>query len=571
MIQPQLKNVLIIISFFLATFYLNAYTQTQKPKNTNEYVKYSMSELITEFNKTPRTDSILKSNLLEKIKIEIEKTDVLKDKALGYFAISGWDRMMGNYKEAIQQTNKTIKIAKEIKDDTLLMRGKIRSGALHYNMGAHQKALEEYLKALEIAKQLNKTERQQVIYHNISFIKLAVEDYEGAIEILHKGLQDAEQDKNIKSKSVYASIHTALCNAYISIKDYENARIYCEKSIQLSEQYDYVKNKAYALINKGNLEISIGNYDKGLDILDQAIAIAKDFGEFGNQFSIIQLHQAKGYFHKKEFKKAIEYLHKIEELKEKNGFDFLALQEMYSLLAKSYNALNDTEKANNYFQKAIETNVANDKEKTAITRAIIKKYNLSELQDKLEVSNTTAKNTKYLLYLSLIAILIIILGFAVFHKKQKKRNKKKFDALIKELNTKNDKVIVKEPAATILEEKAAVVLKKLDKFEEKKLFLNEKSTLKDVADSIKTNTSYLSKTVNAHKKKSFSNYITDLRVDYAIKRIKEDKKFRSYTIEAIAKEIGFKRSESFSKAFKQKTGLYPSYFIKELKKGEAIE
>ncbi|MEM6687195.1 MAG: helix-turn-helix domain-containing protein, partial [Bacteroidota bacterium] len=76
--------------------------------------------------------------------------------------------------------------------------------------------------------------------------------------------------------------------------------------------------------------------------------------------------------------------------------------------------------------------------------------------------------------------------------------------------------------------------------------------------------SYLSKLVNAHKGKSFTAYITDLRVNYAIRRLKEDRKFRSYTIDSIARDIGFNRSESFSRAFKNKTGLYPSYYIKRL-------
>ena len=35
---------------------------------------------------------------------------------------------------------------------------------------------------------------------------------------------------------------------------------------------------------------------------------------------------------------------------------------------------------------------------------------------------------------------------------------------------------------------------------------------------------------------------------------------------AIAQEVGFNNSESFSKAFYKKTGIYPSYFIKQLEK-----
>ena len=57
-----------------------------------------------------------------------------------------------------------------------------------------------------------------------------------------------------------------------------------------------------------------------------------------------------------------------------------------------------------------------------------------------------------------------------------------------------------------------------------------------------------------------------LRIDYVLKELKENKKLRSYTIQAIAEEIGFKKAESFSKAFKKRTGLNPSFYIKQIKK-----
>jgi len=41
-----------------------------------------------------------------------------------------------------------------------------------------------------------------------------------------------------------------------------------------------------------------------------------------------------------------------------------------------------------------------------------------------------------------------------------------------------------------------------------------------------------------------------------------------YTIKALASESGFNTTEAFSKSFYKKTGIYPSYFIKELKKNE---
>ena len=87
-----------------------------------------------------------------------------------------------------------------------------------------------------------------------------------------------------------------------------------------------------------------------------------------------------------------------------------------------------------------------------------------------------------------------------------------------------------------------------------------------MAKKINTNSTYLSKTLQSHKQKKFVQYITDLRLEYALKRLKNDTKFRTYDIKSIASELGFNTAESFSKAFKKRTGIYPSFYIKNLNK-----
>ena len=81
-----------------------------------------------------------------------------------------------------------------------------------------------------------------------------------------------------------------------------------------------------------------------------------------------------------------------------------------------------------------------------------------------------------------------------------------------------------------------------------------------------TNSKYVSKIINFYKKKSATSYVNDLRIEYAIHRLKNDTLFRKYTIKSISNEIGYANSQSFATAFFKKTGLKPSYFIKEIEK-----
>ncbi len=85
-----------------------------------------------------------------------------------------------------------------------------------------------------------------------------------------------------------------------------------------------------------------------------------------------------------------------------------------------------------------------------------------------------------------------------------------------------------------------------------------------LAKEINTNSTYLSKVINMTKETSFVHYLNDLRVDFAINKLSSNKQFRMYTIKAIAESVGFNTAQSFSNAFSKKTGIYPSYFIKQL-------
>ena len=110
------------------------------------------------------------------------------------------------------------------------------------------------------------------------------------------------------------------------------------------------------------------------------------------------------------------------------------------------------------------------------------------------------------------------------------------------------------------------VLQELDKFEKKQEFLKTNLTTALVAQKLKTNAKYLSKIINYHKQKSFTQYINELRIDFIVEALKTNTRYRQYTIKALASEAGFNSTEVFSKSFYKKTGIYPSYFIKQLEK-----
>lgn len=106
---------------------------------------------------------------------------------------------------------------------------------------------------------------------------------------------------------------------------------------------------------------------------------------------------------------------------------------------------------------------------------------------------------------------------------------------------------------------------KLELFESNKDFLQKNITVNSLAKEFETNRDYLSKSVNELKEMNFSQYLNELRIGYIIEELNNNEKIRKYTIAAIADEIGYNNSESFSNAFRKMTGTLPSYYIKLLR------
>jgi len=150
-----------------------------------------------------------------------------------------------------------------------------------------------------------------------------------------------------------------------------------------------------------------------------------------------------------------------------------------------------------------------------------------------------------------------------FHQKQQLKYKRIVEKLTDE-SLPQPKIKVQKKAASVSEEIINEILYKLKEFEINKGYLDKDLDLSSLAKTLGTNHSYLSRVINQVKEKSFKNYLNDLRIEYAYVDLQTNPKKRRYTIEAIARDVGFKSAESFSKKFKQRFEMYPSVFLKKL-------
>lgn len=578
---PQKRIVFLLIILFLCfsqQSFSNTTFQDTIPQFNKVEFKASLGKL------EPKEFAFL---FIEKYKLDLQRGTIsrafIENKMLlsedlltqfwGNYALAHWYKYKLDFQQSINYSDELYKIAEKLNDVELYLIALINRGNFYYDSGKYKESMENYLMALKFAKQAKNRVRQLVILKNIALLKIEIGDSKGATELLEDVLKILEQELPNKLNRFRVSIHIALAKSCLYIKNFNKAEYYANKGIALSNQYEDEDAKAYLYNFLGETKLAKKSYQEAILYLDKAFSYANKIKTSRSQLPFINLNIAKTYYYQSKYKEAINILEKIQINQQQKNTSFFSLEDMYKYLGKSYKAIGDTEKSLFYFEKTNEVYTQNDKEQNAIGIEIIKKYDLAELKEELNVEQEKSKNKSTLLYIALSSIIVLIASFTLLYKYKQTQNKKKFEKLLSEAEPKKElltSTILKTNTNDISETITSEILEKLKVFEAKELYLKKNTSLSDVASKLKTNPKYLSKTVNKFKEKTFSNYIRDLRIQYVIHRLKNDTKFRSYTIEAIATEIGYKSTEPFSKAFKSKTGLYPSYFIKQLNNAEKI-
>lgn len=99
----------------------------------------------------------------------------------------------------------------------------------------------------------------------------------------------------------------------------------------------------------------------------------------------------------------------------------------------------------------------------------------------------------------------------------------------------------------------------LQLFENRKLFLEAKLQLQEVADMLNVTTHNLSQTINSIGGKPFYDFVNDYRVKHLQKLLADPTKKR-FTILALGMDSGFNSKASLNRIFKAETGLSPKEY-----------
>jgi len=452
--------------------------------------------------------------------------------------------------------------------------GYLNKGVFYSDKEDYNKALDNYLIAKDYADKNSNTRHQIAIRHNIGALKKKMGSYEDGLKISKENLKFIKTQDTINEYSTsYINTLLTIADTYHRMNMPDSARNYIKRGIYKSlKRKDKFKYDTFLILSGINSYL-LQQYDESLDSLNKVIERRKNSSTYFGNDVYSYIHAAKTLQALDKKNKALNYLKKADSIITLENYTDTK-RVVLKMLINHYKDNNDKENQLKMITKLLQYDSIFYSNNKNLSEKIIKKYDVAVLikeRDNIsrELKESKAQSNRNIVFL--LSIISALMAFLINYYRREKRYKERFKDLMNNKESVNDikqieSIDIEYNTIDVPEEVVSEILNNLEAFEIKKNYLNPNIKMHTVAKDLKTNSSYFSKVINYYKKKNFANYLSDLRIDYCIERLKTDSKFRLYSVEAIGKECGFSSVQSFSRSFLKKTGLTVSYFIKNIEK-----
>lgn len=573
--KRNLLSVVLLISY-CAVAQLPVKSSDTLTSKDFEYLSNGFSSNLN----NPFKSKIYAQAWLQKAKTEKENYSQL---ALAYKALI----LSAEKKFRLLYADSMVAAARQTKDIELIGSAYMTKGIVQYDCKEQIKALDNYLIA---DKYISQTTNQYLIYkikYGIAQTKYYLGFYDEAISLLRECI-DYFKDEN--DRAYLNSIHClGLC--YNRIGNYEWSTLTNQMGIDEGKKLEDTGMEFYFNHSEGVNQCSKRNYTVAIKKLTSALPGVTNLKDFANE-SVAYFYIGKSYWQLKQQEKAVSYFKKVDAIFEKEKYIRPDLRESYEILIDYYKNKGDTKSQLYYINQLLRVDHVLGQNYKYLLRKIVKEYDTKELlKSKQDIENAMTFRT--IIGFGIITLMALVILYLVY---RHSKNKRLFEEVMKRdtakpgildktkeevvlaiitkqeaINTIVPEINNKQASQEISPDIEAGILKRLEKLEQNKKYLEKDMTLVKMASLLNTNTKYVTKVIDKHRGKGTIDYITDLKKDYIIEILKKESKYRNYTNKALGEEAGFGSTQNFTRAFKVRTGITPTYFIYKLKKSIAAD
>ncbi|MGG5209499.1 helix-turn-helix domain-containing protein [Chryseobacterium sp. MIQD13] len=421
--------------------------------------------------------------------------------------------------------------------------------------------------------------KKQMIFFAVAYIEMR--NYKKGIDLLNIRLNDICHDtdnilytKFLKAKEI-ATTYNTKSDAFIKwYKDTGETKFLDSAQYNYERAYQLMKgvanfsaySKALHISRKANIALLKKQYALSLSLFNTCekdpVMMQKNFSR-----ETVWLGKAETYTFLKKNDSAFQYLKKLSDaIKDAKCTDEYKLK-VYHLLSIYYENIGNQANAYKYAKLSLSKIEKENVQKNS-GNVFLGIYEQQEIKNASEEMLRKKNKSNFLIVVTLAFFGFI---FCILYDYSKK---KRAASNVQEKNQDNDTLPLSSKKTAVIsvieDELISNILAKLESLESKKRFLSNNFKLTNIARQLNTNTAYLSQIINQHKGVTFSEYVNNLRINYILNELDKNRVIRRYTIRTISEETGYKSSTTFIKVFKERTGMTPSDYIKQLEKSSSV-
>lgn len=339
---------------------------------------------------------------------------------------------LGEIDKAKKQFKEILKLAKDHNDVNNIAKTYNNLGILEKNKSNFKEAVLFYKKAMAIWDSLKTEKNKSYLFLNIGIAQGGLNDLKQSNESFYKAIAISKKYKGLRDE--YRAYNNLSVN-YYTLKKYDSAIFYLHKTIPFYRARKIKRSENLAYKNLGKTYKELSEIDSAYYYLDKALKGFKEIknpnGKYETYLSLADLS-----FIEKKYEQALSYGDSCVFLAKKMK-NKLKLKNVYDLLGKSYEAIENYKQANIYFKlvKEIENNNFKVENTLALNKLLVGQ-NVKEQKEK--ITELTSMNSFYKSNLFIVLCLLIVLGvFSFFIFKNYKKGKNEIVSLQEELEINN--------------------------------------------------------------------------------------------------------------------------------------
>lgn len=466
-----------------------------------------------------------------------------------------------------------IRTAKKSLDTSLLASTYLTKGIVFYGTKNYQAALDYYLMADGLATTAEVPDYLLFkIKYSIGQIKYYLKEYDQALVLLEacsKFYKDAHLRPYLNTLHSMSLCHSGLSN-------YATSNQLIQLGLEMGATMGNRSMEPYFIHSKGINAYHLKSYHRAIKLLNNVLPKINGDKDFAN-IILGKFYIGMSLWELNRLDEAIVYFKAIDQAFEQRNYIKPEFQKAYKLLVKYYTENNtDIEHQLYYSNRLIKVDSVIHTRYKNLSSTVHSDYNLAKLQsENMALLNKSKSLKKYgILWKTIVGLLFVFIVWWVFNKtriyaKRDKDIKRDNEQDLKDGEDKAEEHNTEEDSRLYVPLGAKkAISKQLKEFENKKDYLQPDINLYKLAISFDVNSKYLSRVIRNSKKKRFSAYINELKIQALKDMLKNEKETRKYTNKALAQLIGYGSVPRLTRTFKLHTNTTISGYVKKLEKRE---